>query len=193
MKGLLMKRILIAFAGTSFTIAAMAAPEVYVIDNNHTFPNFSYNHHGYSIQMSRFDTTSGKITIDREASSGSMDIEILTTSVNTGSKLFNEHIQDVDFLDTKQYPKATFKSTKMVFDGDKLSKVEGDLMLKGITKPVTLEVSNFFCKPHPMKKKDACGANASAVIKRSDFNMGKYVPAVSDEVTLNIAVEAIKE
>ena len=185
---------------TTLLIAAMAcsglvhaAPEVYVIDNNHTFPNFSYNHLGYSVQMSRFDTTSGKIVIDRAAKTGNVDIEILTTSVNTGSKLFNEHIQEADFLDTKQFPKAQFKSEKMVFDGDKPARVEGQLTLKGITRSVTLDVANFHCMPHPMKKKDACGANVSAVIKRSEFNMGKYVPAVGDEVTLTIAVEALKE
>jgi polyisoprenoid-binding protein YceI len=172
---------------------AQAAPETYVIDQNHTFPNFSYNHLGYSVQMSRFDSTTGKIVLDRQTRTGSMEIEIDTTSVNTGSKAFNEHIQAEEFLDTKRYPKATFKGDKIQFDGDRVEKVIGNLTLKGITKPVMLNITNFHCMPHPMKKKEACGANATTVIKRSDFNMGKHVPAVGDEVTLNISVEAIKE
>jgi polyisoprenoid-binding protein YceI len=178
---------------TAIAPVVQAAPETYVLDQNHTFPNFSYNHLGYSVQMSRFDSTTGKIVLDREAHTGSMEIEIDTTSVNTGSKTFNEHIQAEEFLDTKRYPKATFKASKVQFDGERLEKVIGDLTLKGITKPVILNINNFHCMPHPMKKKEACGANATAVIKRSDFNMGKHVPAVGDEVTLNVSVEAIKE
>lgn len=175
------------------TSAAQAAPETYVIDQNHTFPNFSYNHLGYSVQMSRFDSTSGKIVLDRQARTGAVELEIDTTSVNTGSKTFNEHIQAEEFLDTKRYPKATFKANKVQFDGDRLEKVIGDLTIKGISKSVVLNITSFHCMPHPMKKKEACGANATAVVKRSDFNMGKHVPAVGDEVTLNISVEAIKE
>ena len=71
--------------------------------------------------------------------------------------------------------------------------VDGNLTIKGVTKPVTLTVTHFHSMPHPMLKKDAIGANAVAKLKRSDFNMSKNVPYVSDEVTLSIAVEAIKE
>ena len=116
-----------------------------------------------------------------------------TTSVNTGSALFNEHIQGVDFLDTAHYPTMTFQSNTLKFDGDNLASVEGTLTLKGISKPVTLTVTSFQCMPHPMLKKDACGANATTVVKRSDFNMGKYAPNVGDEVTVTIPVEAAKE
>jgi polyisoprenoid-binding protein YceI len=70
--------------------------------------------------------------------------------------------------------------------------VEGDLTIKGVTRPVTLTVTSMLCMPHPMTKKDACGANATAKVKRSDFNMGKYAPYVSDEVTLSIPVESMK-
>ncbi|MBW8077253.1 MAG: polyisoprenoid-binding protein, partial [Gallionella sp.] len=85
------------------------------------------------------------------------------------------------------------KSHDFKFDGDKLVAVNGDLTIKGITKPVTLNVVSFLCMPHPMLKKDACGATATTVIKRTEFNAGKYAPYVSDEVTLTIPVEAIKE
>ncbi len=115
-----------------------------------------------------------------------------TKSVNTGSATFNEHIQGEDFLDTAKYPTATFKSTKVVFEGDKPAKVEGNLTLKGVTKPVTLTVTSFQAMPHPMLKKDAIGANAWTVVKRSEFNAGKYAPNVGDEVRIDIAIEAIK-
>ena len=185
-----MKRIALLAIAVSFSTAALAAPETYVVDNTHTFPRFSYSHFGYSTQLSHFDKTSGKITIDREAKTGSMDITIDTTSVNTGYPLFNEHIQSEDFLNTEKFPVANFTSKKLNFNGDKLASVDGTLTLKGVSKPVTLTVTSFMCMPHPMLKKDACGANATATVKRSDFNMSKYVPYVGDEVTITLPVEA---
>ncbi len=180
-------------AAVTFASVVQAAPETYVIDGLHTFPRFEYSHFGFSTQQSRFDKTTGTITIDRMAKTGSADIRIDARSVNTGSTLFNEHIQGEDFFDTKQYPEITFSSSDFQFEGDKLAAVNGQLTIKGVTKPVSLMVTSFNCMPHPMAKKDACGANAVAVIKRSDFNAGKYAPSVSDEVKLTIAVEAIKK
>jgi polyisoprenoid-binding protein YceI len=107
--------------------------------------------------------------------------------------LFNQHIQGEDFLDTAKYPKAMFKSTNVVFEGDKPAKIEGNLTIKGVTKPVTLTVTSFQAMPHPMQKKDAIGANAYTTIKRSEFNTGKYAPNVGDEVRIDIAIEAIKQ
>jgi polyisoprenoid-binding protein YceI len=172
---------------------ALAAPETYVIDSNHTLPRFSYSHLGYSVQLSRFDKTSGKIVYDADADAGSVDVTIDMKSVDTGSAKFNEHIQSEDFLDTAKYPVATFKSTAVRFVGGKPATVEGNLTIKGVTKPVTLTVVSFQHMMHPMLKKDAIGATATATIKRSDFEAGKYAPLVGDEVTLTIPVEALKE
>ena len=171
----------------------LAAPETFVVDGNHTFPRFSYNHLGYSIQMSRFDKATGTVTLDKAAKTAAVDIVIDTKSVNTGSATFNEHIQGEDFLDTAKYSTAAFKSTKVVFDGDKPASIEGNLTLKGVTKPVTLTVTNFKAAPHPMLKKDAIGANAWTMVKRSEFNAGKYAPNVGDDVRIDIAIEAIKQ
>ena len=172
---------------------AFATPETYVLDSAHSFPRFSYNHFGYSTQVSRFNKTTGKIVYDKEAKTASVDIVIDATSVDSGFPVFNEHLRGEDFFDTAKYPTATFKSTKVIFDGDKPSAIEGDLTIKGITKPVTLTVTSFHAMPHPMRKKDAIGANAFTVIKRSEFNAGKHVPYVGDEVRIDIGVEAIKE
>ncbi len=178
---------------TAVSAPVLAAPETYVIDGSHTFPRFSYSHFGLSKQLSRFDKTSGTIVLDKEAKTGSMDIVIDTTSVDTGFPVFNGHIQGADFLDTTAFPTATFKSTKVVFKGDAPTEVQGDLTIKGVTKPVTLTVTSFVAMPHPMLQKDAIGANATTVIKRTDFNAGKYAPNVGDDVTIDIAVEAIKQ
>ena len=172
---------------------ALAAPETYVVDGTHTFARFSYSHFGYSTQLSRFDKTTGTVVFDKAAKTGTVDIVIDAKSVDTGYATFNEHIQGEDFLDTAKYPTATFKSTKVIFKGDKPAKIEGNLTLKGVTKPVTLTVTSFQSMPHPMLKKPAIGANAFTVVKRSDFGAGKYAPYVGDEVRIDIALEAIGE
>ena len=188
-----MKRIAILAIAAGLSIPAFAAPETYVIDNNHTYPKFEYVHFGYSLQQSRFDKTSGKITIDRAAKTGSLDITSDVKSVNTGSDVFNGHLKGEGFFEADKFPTINYKSTTFKFDGDKPAAIEGNLTIKGITKPVTLALTGFNCMPHPMSKKDVCGANATGKVKRSDFGLGKYVPNVGDEVTLSIAVEAVKE
>lgn len=180
----------LAVAGAVLT-SAQAAPVTYVIDATHTFPNFSYNHMGLSAQLSKFKNTKGTVVLDKEAKTASVDVVIDMTSVETGFAMFNDHIQGEDFLDTAKYPTATFTSTKVNFDGDKPASIEGNLTIKGVTKPVTLQVTHFANMPHPMLKKDAIGANASAVIKRSEFNAGKYAPGVGDEVTITVSLEAL--
>ncbi|WP_395399201.1 YceI family protein [Pseudoduganella sp. UC29_106] len=188
-----MKKLIALALAAGFSLAANAANETYVIDNTHSFSRFEYSHFGYSNQLSRFDSTSGKIQIDRAAKTGSVDVTIDAKSVSTGSQVFNGHIQGEDFLDTAKFPTITYKSTKFNFNGDKLASVEGNLTIKGVTKPVKLEVTSFQCMAHPILKKDACGANAVATIKRSEFNAGKYAPYVADELSLTFAIESIKE
>jgi polyisoprenoid-binding protein YceI len=178
---------------TLFAGSAMAAPVTYNVDGSHTFPRFSYSHFGYSTQLSSFSKTTGKVVLDAEAKTGTVDIVIDTKSVNTGSSDFNEHIQGEDFLDTAKFPQATFKSTQVIFDGAKPARIEGLLTLKGVTKPVTLTVTGFQAAPHPMMKKPALGANAFTVIKRTEFNAGKYAPYVGDEVRIDIAIEAMAQ
>jgi polyisoprenoid-binding protein YceI len=188
-----MKRIALFAAALAISAPVFAVPETFDFDNNHTFPSFSYSHFGYTVQTSRFNKTSGKVVIDAAAKTGSVDVLIDTQSVDTGSAQFNEHIQGPDFLDTAAFPTASFKSTKVVFDGDKPVSIDGNLTLKGVTKPVTLKVTGYQRMLHPMAKKDAIGANATAMVKRTDFNAGKYAPYVGDDVTITIAIEAIKE
>lgn len=177
---------------TAAAAPALAAPETYTVDGTHTFPRFSYSHFGMSTQLSRFNSTTGTVVLDKAAKTGSVDVAIDMKSVDTGYETFNGHIQGEDFLDTAKYPTATFKSTKVNFKGDKPVSVDGNLTIKGVTKPVTLKVTNFINMPHPMLKTDAIGADASVVIKRSEFNAGKFAPHVGDDVTVTISLEAVK-
>ena len=171
--------------------SAIAAPVTYGVDGSHTFPRFSYSHFGYSTQLSSFKNTTGKVVFDAVAKTGSVDITIDMKSVNTGFDDFNGHIQGEDFLDTAKFPTATFKSTKVVFEGDKPKTIDGVLTIKGVSKPVTLTVTRFLAMPHPMMKKPAIGADAFTTIKRSEFGAGKFAPYVGDDVRIDIALEAI--
>jgi polyisoprenoid-binding protein YceI len=178
-----------SFMSVALATAAFAAPTTYTSDANHTFVRFSYSHLGFTTQESRFNKVNATVIYDPAASKASVDVAIDAKSVDTGSDLFNEHIQGPDYLDTAQFPSASFKSTSVKFDGDKPVSIEGNLTVKGVTKPVSLTITSFKHAPN-MQKKDAIGADASGKIKRSDFNMGKAVPLVSDEVTLEIVIEA---
>lgn len=186
-------RSLLFAASLALPLAAQAAPTTYVLDGSHTFPSFSYSHLGYSTQTSRFDKTTGKIVYDKETGYGTAEIVIDMKSVSTGNALFNEHIQGEDYFDTAKYPTATFKSSALRWSGNAPVALEGTLTMKGVTQPVTLKITHFKEMMHPMLKREALGANAVVVVKRSAFNAGKNAPFVGDEVTISIAIEALKE
>ncbi len=188
-----MKRPLLALLMT-FSLAQVAqAADTYETDSNHTFARFSYSHLGYSTQLSRFDKVSGTITLDTAAKTGSADITVDPRSVTTGSEHLNEHLQEEAFFDSDKYPVIHFVGKSMKFDGNTPTEVDGELTIKGITRPVALQITSFKCMPHPMLKKFACGADAVTHLKRTDFNMAKYVPYVGDDVTVTLSVEAVKQ
>lgn len=174
-------------------LAAPALAEDFTIDPRHTFPSFEVNHMGLSTQRGRFNSTSGKITLDRAAKKGTVTLDIDATTVNTGLAELEKHLKAEDFFNVEKFPKISFKSSKVVFEGENPGSVEGEITLLGVTKPLTLTVSSFNCRIHPMTKKYVCGADASATIKRSEFGMTYAIPAVSDEVRLFIQVEAIRD
>ena len=176
-----------------FAAPALAAPENYTIDPRHTFPSFEVNHLGFSTQRGRFNATSGKITLDRQAKSGTVQVTIDTSSISTGVPKLEEHLRGEDFFDVAQHPAMTFKSSNLKFNGDVPVAAEGEITIRGITKPVTLTITSFKCGPNPVAKKDACGADATATIKRSDFGMKYALPALGDDVKLVINVEALKD
>lgn len=178
---------------TAMMVPVSAEPVTYVVDSNHTFPRISYTHMGLSTQVHRFLNTTGTIVYDADAQTADVNITIDMNSIETGSEAFNGHIKGADFFDTENHPDATFKSTNVIFENGVPSKVEGELTIKGITKPATLTLNNFVAKTHPMLPKEAIGADAWTVITRSDFDAGKHAPANSDEVRIDVSLEAIAQ
>ncbi|OGS96080.1 MAG: hypothetical protein A3H31_01250 [Gallionellales bacterium RIFCSPLOWO2_02_FULL_57_47] len=184
---------IIAIAAASVIAVPGYAAESYTIDPAHTWPMFEVNHLGYSTQRGRFNKSSGKITLDTAAKKGSVELVIETASIDMGFDKWDEHMKSEDFFNVGLFPTMRFTSDKLVFDGDKVVAAEGYFTLLGVSKPLTLTVSNFRCAPHPMNKKQTCGADISVTIQRMQFGMSKFVPAVSDEVKISSPVEAIKD
>ena len=187
-----MKRIAIA-AAVCAALPAAAALETYTVDPRHTLPTYEVSHFGYSMQRGRFGKTSGRITIDAAAKTGSADITIDAASVSSGVDKLDEHLRGEDFFNVAKNPTITFKSSNFTFDGDRVKSATGDLTINGVTQPVTLIANVFQCAPNPMNKKKQCGADLVTTIKRSDFGMKYALPALGDEVTLRIPVESIKD
>jgi polyisoprenoid-binding protein YceI len=180
------------FVGASMTAGAMAA-DSFTIDSRHTFPTFEINHLGFSTQRGRFNGATGKIMLVPSQNSGSIEVTIDSASVDMGLEAWDKHMRGEDFFNVEKFPTMTFKSTKLMFDGDKLVGAEGDFTLLGVTKPVTLDVKGFACGTHPINKKALCGADISTTIKRSDFGMTKYLPGIGDVVYIEIPVEAFRD
>ena len=188
-----MQKTLTIFALSAVLAAPAFAADSYTIDPSHTFPVFEVNHLGFTNQRGRFNRSAGKITLDMAAKKGSVDLSIDTTSLDMGFDTWDKHLSADGFFNTEKFPAMTFNSDRLVFEGDKVVAAEGSFTLLGVTKPLRLAVSHFHCGPHPFTKKAMCGADVSATLKRSEFGMIKFLPAVSDEVKISSPVEAYKD
>ena len=195
-----MKRTLTVLIAAVLPATAMAARESYTLDPTHTYPNFMVEHWGLSMMYGRFDRTSGKFSFDRAARTGAVEVTIETASLTTGDadkgnrpRSRDEHLRQADFFNVAEFPRMTYKSTKVNFGAELPASVDGNLTLLGVTRPVTLTFERFKCGQNPFNKKDRCGGNATAKIKRSDFGMKTAIPAVGDEVALNIEFEGDRD
>ena len=169
------------------------AAERFSIDPEHTYSVFEYSHWGLSLQRGRFDRNSGFIELDMEQQTGAVNIEIESASIDTGIGFFNKILRSGDFFDAAHYPVISFKSSRLQFDRNHLVKVDGDLTIKGITRPTSLDITYFDCRHMLGHGKRTCSANGFSRMLRSDFDLGRHVPFVSDAVKLYVTVEAIKE
>jgi polyisoprenoid-binding protein YceI len=175
------------------TISATSVfAQTYNIEPNHTYPSFEADHMGISVWRGKFTKTSGTVSLDRAAKTGSLDIVIDPNSIDFGHAKMNEHAKGKEMFNIEKFPTITYVSKSIQYDGDKPVAVEGDLTMLGVTKPVKLAINKFKCIPHPMLKREVCGADASGVFKRTDFGLNYGTPMFAPEVKLAIQVEALK-
>jgi polyisoprenoid-binding protein YceI len=178
---------LVLFAG-----AAAAAPVTYKIDPSHTYPSFDADHMGLSTWRGKFNKSEGSITLDKKAGSGTVDVIVDTASLDFGLDAMNEHANKEELFNTAKFPKATYKGKLAGFKAGVPGKVEGELTLLGVTKPLTLTINKFKCMPHPMFKREVCGADASGTFQRDQFGMSAGKDwGFNMAVVLRIQVEAI--
>ncbi len=173
-------------------LPTLAAADSYTVDPAHTYPNFKLSHLGFSTMHGRFGKTSGKIRMDRNKGTGSVDIVIDVASIDTGFRKRDDHLRSLDFFNAVEFPEITFKSDKVTFKGDGAT-LTGKLTIKGVTKTVSLDVPSINCGTHPFNKKQVCGFDASMQFKRSDFGMTYGLPGIGDDIRMEIEVEAFKD
>jgi polyisoprenoid-binding protein YceI len=195
-----MKKQVLALFIAAAPLVAFAQAQSYTLDPYHTYPNFTVEHWGLSMMHGQFGKSSGRFSFDRTAKTGEVELTIETASLTTGDndkgarpRARDEHLRSADFFNVAEFPHMTFKSTRVTFGGDLPSAVEGNLTLLGVTKPVTLTFERFRCGQHPFSKKPRCGGNAVGKIKRSEFGMKAAIPAVGDEIFLNIEFEGDRD
>jgi polyisoprenoid-binding protein YceI len=187
-----MNRIVLASMAALLSASAFAVPVTYILDPSHTYPSFAADHMGgLSVWRGKFTSSSGKVVYDKDAKAGSIDVTVDMSSVDFGMPKLNEHAKSAEIFDVAKFPKATFTGKFTKFNGASPAEAQGTLTLHGVTKPLTLTINSFLCKPNPMTKKEVCGADAAATFNRSDFGMNlgeKY--GFRQEVKLQIQVEA---
>ena len=182
--------VLLALASGS----ALAASVTYKLDPDHSFPSFETDHFGgLSVWRGTFKETSGTVVLDREAKTGSVKVVVNTASIEFGHPKMNTHAISADILDAAKFPTATYEGKITAFKDGNPSTIDGNFTLHGVTKPLTLTVRSFKCMPHPMLKREVCGADATGSFKRDDFGVdyGKAY-GFKQDVVLNIQVEGIK-
>jgi len=183
---------MIATFSMSFAVPGLAQ-ETYRVDPLHTATTFSVSHLGLSMQRGSFGKTTGTVVLDRAAKKGSIDVAIDAASVTSGSPSRETLLRGEDYFNVGQFPNITFKSENLKFVGDTLVGAEGEVTIRGVTKPVVLSVADFRCAIHPATKRPACGAEVTASVKRSEFGMMKNQPSTGDDVSILIAIEAIQQ
>ena len=182
--------VVIAALATISQVAA--APESYTADPAHTFPSFEVSHGGaLTISRGLFLKSTGKIVLDRAAKTGSMEIIVDTASVTTGHPQRDNIVRE--WFKTDQFQTMVYRSQNLKFSGDNLVGADGELSMLGVTRPVSLVITSFKCRPHPVNKKDQCGADGTAQIKRSEFGMSGMTSSAGDDVKILFQIEAYKD
>lgn len=184
-----MKRLVLASIAALATASAFAAPVTYDLDPRHTYPSFEADHFGgLSVWRGKFTDTTGKVVYDKEAKSGSIDVTVNINSIDFGYAKLNEHAKSPELFDAGNYPTATYTGKFTKFNGAAPTEAQGTLTLHGVTKPVTLKINSFLCKPNPMTKKEVCGADAAAAFDRSDFGIN-YGDSVGFKMWVKLQIQ----
>lgn len=172
--------------------ASAAIAGVYKADPKHAYITYSYDHQGYSKPWLRWRSWSADLTWNPDApDQSSIAVVIDAASADSGVEEFDTHLKSADFFDVANHPQITFNSTSASLSGGAKGTVTGDLTIKGVTKPVTLDVTINRAANDDFAEAYKLGFSAKGVVKRSDFGVDKYTPFVGDDVTVVIETEFV--
>jgi polyisoprenoid-binding protein YceI len=173
--------------------AALAEAEKYTLDASHSQIVFSYDHLGFSTTWGMFSGFEGEIMFDQaNPAASSVSVSMPVKSMLTGWEGRFQHFMSKDFFDASDDEMVSFASTGIEVTGETTAKITGDLTLNGVTKPVVLDAVLNKTGDHPMANKPWAGFSATTSVLRSDFGLGMFAPYVSDEVAIQISIEAMK-
>ena len=181
------------------TAASLSSPataaEQFRIDPNHTFVYFAVVHTGVSSVRGRFNIPKGSASFDAGKQEATFTVEVDVRSLDTGVKQLDGILTGETFFDTAKFRTATFSGRGVRFAEGVPTEFEGDLTVKGVTRPVRLAAERFVCQQVNILliKHYVCGGDLTTTLKRSDFGLSKYLSMVSDDVRITISVEAIRE
>jgi len=170
-------------------VAAVGA-DSYAIDPEHTYPSLEFDHLGLSTWRAKFNKSAGRVTLDRAARTGSVEVVVYVESIDFGNRKMNEVALTADWLDFDHFPTMAYRG-RVVFTGEAPTSVDGQLTLLGVSKPLALQINRFKCMPHPLLRKEMCGADAEGELDRTEFGMKQYPQG--KQIHLRIQVEALKE
>ena len=173
--------------------AALAEAEKYTLDASHSQIVFSYDHLGFSTTWGMFSGFEGEIMFDQaNPAASSVSVSMPVKSMLTGWEGRFQHFMSKDFFDASDDEMVSSASTGIEVTGETTAKITGDLTLNGVTKPVVLDAVLNKTGDHPMANKPWAGFSATTSVLRSDFGLGMFAPYVSDEVAIQISIEAMK-
>ncbi len=194
-----MKQLLAIALGALLPVLAAAEATTWTIDPSHSTSGFTVKHLVVSTVRGGFGKTTGAIHLDdADLTRSTVEANIDASSIHTGSPDRDKHLESADFFDVANHPTITFKSTRVEKVGDDKLKVTGDLTMRGVTKPIVLDVSAPSQTVKGMKGELRRGFSATGKLNRKDYglNWSKMIeagPVVSDEVNLQLDVEATKD
>lgn len=172
---------------------ALAEPETFTLDPAHSQTLFHYQHLGFSTTWGMFSGWEGTIAFDAEDPAASVvDVSIPASAMFTGWEARTEHFSSPDFLDAAANDTVRFVSTAIEVTGDDTAMITGDLTLGGVTKSIVLDATLNQMGDHPQQQKPWIGFSATTTLIRSDFDAGMFAPFISDEVQVEISIEAGK-
>jgi len=177
--------------GVGASASASAAPVTYTFDVVHSRVAFYVNHLGFSNSLGQFKVGDGAFEFDADDwSKSTVGVAIPVSSLELGDAKWNTHISSPDFLDAAQYPQIRFKSSRLEKTDATHGKLYGELTIHGVTRPAVLDLRVNRIGEHPMRRAQAAGFTATTTVRRSEFGVAAYVPAVADEVEVRIEIEA---